>query len=51
MLGLRRRQWANIKPTMFQCVVIAGMYRLIFKAFFLIDPAISFNKLVLPQTT
>ena len=51
MLGQRRRQWANIKPTLFQCVVFAGNYRLIFKAFILIDPAISFIKLVLPQTT
>ena len=25
MLGQRRRQWANIKPTLFQCVVFAGI--------------------------
>ena len=24
MLGQRRRRWANIKPTVFQCVVFAG---------------------------
>ena len=24
MLGLRRRQWANIKPTLVQCLVFAG---------------------------
>ena len=25
MLGQRRRRWANIKPTMLQCVVFAGL--------------------------
>ena len=25
MLGQRRRRWANIKQTLFQCVVFAGV--------------------------
>ena len=25
MLGQRRRRWTNVKPTLFQCLVFAGM--------------------------
>ena len=25
MLGQRRRRWANFKPTLFQCVMFAGI--------------------------